>query len=83
MTGTDRPAASQISARWNAAIATPGDVRFSRRLPHPPEKVWRALTEAEHLAAWFPTTVEGELRPARRCSSVSAKSRCRRWTAAC
>ena len=23
-------------------------------------KVWRALTEAEHLAAWFPTTVEGD-----------------------
>jgi uncharacterized protein YndB with AHSA1/START domain len=31
-------------------------VRFTRLLPHPPEKVWRALTEAGHLAAWFPTT---------------------------
>ena len=40
-----------------------GQVRliFTRRLPHPPGKVWRALTEAEHLAAWFPTTVEGDL----------------------
>ena len=35
-------------------------VRFVRRLAHPPEKVWRALTEDEHLAAWFPTTIEGE-----------------------
>lgn len=35
-------------------------LRFTRRLPHPPEKVWRALTEPEHLAAWFPTTIEGE-----------------------
>jgi uncharacterized protein YndB with AHSA1/START domain len=35
-------------------------LRFTRRLPHPPGKVWRALTEPEHLAAWFPTTVEGE-----------------------
>jgi uncharacterized protein YndB with AHSA1/START domain len=35
-------------------------VRFVRRLPHPPEKVWRALTEDEHLEAWFPTTIEGE-----------------------
>ena len=35
-------------------------LRFERRLPHPPEKVWRALTEPEHLAAWFPTTIEGE-----------------------
>lgn len=38
-------------------------LRFVRRLPHPPEKVWRALTREEDLAAWFPTTIEGELRP--------------------
>jgi len=36
-------------------------LRFIRSLPHPPEKVWRALTEPEHLEAWFPTTIEGEL----------------------
>lgn len=36
---------------------------FVRRLPHPPEKVWRAITEPEHLAAWFPTTIEGERAP--------------------
>jgi uncharacterized protein YndB with AHSA1/START domain len=35
-------------------------VRFTRALPHPPEKVWRALTEPEHLAAWFPTEIIGE-----------------------
>jgi len=35
-------------------------LRFTRKLPHPPEKVWRALTEPEHLEAWFPTTIEGE-----------------------
>jgi uncharacterized protein YndB with AHSA1/START domain len=35
-------------------------VRFERSLAHPPEKVWRALTEDEHLAVWFPTTIEGE-----------------------
>jgi activator of Hsp90 ATPase-like protein len=29
-------------------------LRFTRRLPHPPAKVWRAITEPEHLAAWFP-----------------------------
>jgi uncharacterized protein YndB with AHSA1/START domain len=38
-------------------------VRFTRRLSHPPAKVWRALTQPEHLAAWFPTTVEGDLAP--------------------
>jgi uncharacterized protein YndB with AHSA1/START domain len=35
-------------------------LRFTRRLPHPPQKVWRALTEPEHLEAWFPTTIEGD-----------------------
>lgn len=38
-------------------------VRFTRLLAHPPEKVWRALTEAEHLAAWFPTTIDGDMVP--------------------
>jgi uncharacterized protein YndB with AHSA1/START domain len=35
-------------------------LRFTRRLAHPPETVWRAITEPEHLAHWFPTTIEGE-----------------------
>jgi len=35
-------------------------LRFTRKLPHSRDKVWRALTEPEHLAAWFPTTIEGE-----------------------
>ena len=39
-----------------------GDVsilRFRRRLEHPRDKVWAALTENEHLEGWFPTTIEG------------------------
>jgi uncharacterized protein YndB with AHSA1/START domain len=35
-------------------------VTFTRRFPQPPATVWRSLTEPAHLAAWFPTTVEGE-----------------------
>jgi uncharacterized protein YndB with AHSA1/START domain len=35
-------------------------VTFTRHIPHPPAVVWQALTEPEHLAAWFPTTIEGE-----------------------
>ena len=31
-----------------------------RRLAHPPEKVWRVLTERELLKQWFPCDVEGE-----------------------
>jgi uncharacterized protein YndB with AHSA1/START domain len=34
-------------------------LRLRRRLAHTPHKVWRALTEDEHLAGWFPTTIEG------------------------
>lgn len=32
-------------------------LRFTRHLPHPPEKVWRAITEPEQLKAWFPDTI--------------------------
>jgi uncharacterized protein YndB with AHSA1/START domain len=33
-------------------------VRFERRLAHPPERVWRAVTEADELAKWFPARPE-------------------------
>ncbi len=38
-------------------------LRFVRTLAHPIERVWAAVTEPEHLARWFPTTIEGERRP--------------------
>jgi uncharacterized protein YndB with AHSA1/START domain len=38
-------------------------VRFERRLAYPIERVWRAVTEAGELAAWFPDTIEGEFAP--------------------
>jgi uncharacterized protein YndB with AHSA1/START domain len=37
--------------------ATGPRLRFTRRLAHPPAKVWRAITEPEHLKAWFPDTI--------------------------
>lgn len=47
-------------------ILRPGQDRhqltFTRFLRHSPEKVWRALTEPEHLAAWFPARIDGERR---------------------
>lgn len=42
----------QQGGRWQ--------LRFTRQLPHPPDKVWRAITEPEHLEAWFPHKVVGE-----------------------
>jgi uncharacterized protein YndB with AHSA1/START domain len=35
-------------------------LRFRRELGHPPEKVWRAVTEPVHLDAWFPQRIVGE-----------------------
>ena len=35
-------------------------LRFTRTLAHPQDTVWRAITEPEQLAHWFPTTIEGE-----------------------
>jgi uncharacterized protein YndB with AHSA1/START domain len=42
----------QTDDRWQ--------LRFVRNLAHPPERVWRALTESEHVDAWFPSSIEGE-----------------------
>jgi uncharacterized protein YndB with AHSA1/START domain len=46
-------------------LSSEGDrwtLTFTRRLAHPPEKVWRAVTEPEHQAAWFPDAMVGERR---------------------
>jgi uncharacterized protein YndB with AHSA1/START domain len=37
-------------------------VRFERRLAHPVDAVWRAVTEPDELAHWFPAAVTVELR---------------------
>jgi uncharacterized protein YndB with AHSA1/START domain len=47
----------------NGELASAGrrwQLTFTRRLAHPPETVWRAITEPEHLAAWFPARMDGE-----------------------
>lgn len=46
MNGTLEPAGD----RWR--------LRFTRKLAHAPEKVWRAITEPAHLKAWFPDEIE-------------------------
>jgi uncharacterized protein YndB with AHSA1/START domain len=46
-------------------------LRFTRTLPHAPEKVWRAITEAEHLDAWFPFRIEGEFATGARLQFVA------------
>ncbi len=34
---------------------------FARRLDHSVERVWRAVTEPDELAHWFPSVVRGDL----------------------
>ena len=38
-------------------------LRFERHIAHPPQRVWRALTEPDQLRQWFPTDIEGERKP--------------------
>lgn len=37
-------------------------LRYERQLSHAREKVWRALTESDHLRHWLPTNLVGERR---------------------
>jgi uncharacterized protein YndB with AHSA1/START domain len=39
-------------------LAGPGTARLERRFAHPPERLWRALTDPEELAQWFPELPE-------------------------
>ncbi len=52
-------AATELLGTLETAADGRAVLRYRRHLAHPPEKVWRALTEDGHLAAWFPTTIEG------------------------
>jgi uncharacterized protein YndB with AHSA1/START domain len=53
-----------VRSRMGTATLTDGTwtLTFVRHLDHPAEKVWRAITESEHLAAWFPVDIVGERR---------------------
>src|SRR2546427_343533 len=43
-------------------------LRFERRLAHPVDAVWRAVTEPSELTHWFPSSVSGDLRAGGRLS---------------
>ena len=49
------PAYGQLIRTGDLAV-----LEYRRRFDHAPENVWRALTEPDRLAAWFPTTIDGE-----------------------
>ena len=52
MTLTEKTAPSQSDALW-----------FEFELPHPPEKVWRALTDPALLAEWLLPVLDLKLEP--------------------
>jgi uncharacterized protein YndB with AHSA1/START domain len=37
-------------------------LRYERQLAHPPERVWRAITESDQLQHWLPTDLVGDRR---------------------
>jgi len=48
---------TQDSSRYGVFSTTDEgckSILYTRKLSHPAEKVWRAITETEELAAWFP-----------------------------
>ncbi|MEU1957789.1 SRPBCC domain-containing protein [Nocardia sp. NPDC019304] len=53
---------SPCRARLHTIDGAP-TLRFQRRLAHPPEKVWRAISDPDRMPAWFPAAVTTEPRP--------------------
>ena len=45
------------------ALGERNALTFERRLAHPVERVWRAVTDPAELAHWFPSAVSGEFAP--------------------
>jgi len=52
MDGTGLGTLARQGDRWT--------LTFTRKVAHPREKVWRAVTEPEHLAVWYPQEIVGE-----------------------
>ncbi|MEA2442832.1 MAG: hypothetical protein QOJ12_124 [Thermoleophilales bacterium] len=53
---------TQQDGSFQTIDGTPA-LHFERRLSHPVETVWRAVTEPAGLAHWFPAQVTVDLRP--------------------
>lgn len=54
MLDPDRTDLGHVERDGDAVVLT-----YERRLAHPPEKVWRAITESDHLRHWFPADILG------------------------
>jgi uncharacterized protein YndB with AHSA1/START domain len=45
-------------------------LHMERRLAHPPEKVWRAITDPAHISRWFPADMEMDVQVGGKISFV-------------
>jgi uncharacterized protein YndB with AHSA1/START domain len=57
----DDPVGTHVNDQADGQLEQSGDqwrVRFVRRLAHPQDKVWQALTEPAHRDSWFPQRIE-------------------------
>jgi uncharacterized protein YndB with AHSA1/START domain len=52
----------QNTTLGEVVAGSPVALKFVRRLAHPVEKVWRAVSEREHLRSWLPCDIIGERR---------------------
>ncbi|WP_405793672.1 SRPBCC family protein [Streptomyces sp. NBC_01506] len=55
----DQNFSSSLSAEHHGR----SELRMERRLAHPPQRVWDAITQPAQLAEWFPSEVSVDLRP--------------------
>jgi uncharacterized protein YndB with AHSA1/START domain len=46
-------------------VADPDRIDRTIEIQAPPDRVWRALTSAADLSAWFQVTIEGDIMPGR------------------
>ena len=58
---TSNPTPKQAALGTLEQVAGKRVLRFERRLDHPVERVWAALTEPEQLAGWLAAADELEL----------------------
>ncbi|WP_241385689.1 SRPBCC family protein [Rhodococcus sp. CH91] len=65
-----------ISRTYDGRVA----LRFERSFPYPPEKVWKVLTDPQHLRDWFPAVVEFELAPGATLEFRSTQEQTRRFS---
>lgn len=56
---------STVESAWASLDVTGGQavLRLERKLAHPVEKVWRAITNPAELVHWFPARIDAELKP--------------------